>query len=1665
MPADENQLPESSKAGDEEIVEALESETDEPLPPVAEAIAERDADRPEPSTPQGRRRRYLTRRNAAIAAIGILVIVVAVSLLALILYRLGYVDRYVANQIRNTLSEYGIRAEIREFHLAFTPRTVEMLGVDLYDAQTGQKLGQIDRMLATVRIEDLYALNLRRNINLESLEVAGLQLWVTFDEQGRSNFANLTLPEPDPNRRILFSYSTAQITLKDSVVFWADERYDVSGTARNLMATIQPDDPSAPAESWMNTVSLSLTDSNFTYRDQTVTGIDISVKGRVDQTRAEIHELVLRSPLAEAQLNGTLDDWRNLRYRLDVVSTVDLTQASDLLRAATSVRGVGTFRGVISGEGSRYTVDGTITSDALAADGIRVQGLSATARASGDGSAYEGTGRVVANLLTAGDLQLNLFQLSGGVVGTGTDFRWLGELRAASGRYGGATIGNLIVSDVTAETREGSFNASAQRVAVSSLASAGARADGIEASGLRVQSAGGVTTGSIDAVRTGSIQAGDARIDGATASNVESRTEGGTTAVTVPRVEVGAMNLSGAQVGALNIAGVRLSIRDGRVEGSSDDIDARTVALSEEGEVPQGRIENVRLARPTFVLEPTGRYRASADLSLGGGVLASLELGPARARVTVTSNELHLSDLVAEVLNGRVEGQATIVTAGRGTSRVTADFSDLNLENLVAASSGRIVPLSGSATGNVDLTFPGTDFREASAGAIRARVTAMTPRDVAAIPVEGDLDLRVVAGVFEIQQADFRTPSSELAASGRFSFANGSDLRFDISSTDARELQNMVVASGFFPDFAEQLDDYRVQVAGSFSFSGSVTGQLDDPNLGGQLSLGSLVVNNRDLGSLSAAISMTPAEFEITEGRLTERDGGGVQFSVNAPRLGTNNISIDATLDRANAANLSAAFSIMPADLRDRLGDIESDVSGSIAISGIPSEMSGSANLRFSQGRIGDEPFESIVANATFSGSSIDLEEIDARFSAGQITARGNFDISTGAFNLEGEGRSVQLERLVRIAAPPGFPKLAGTANVTARVDGILTDFSTYNITIDGEAQNVRINGQDAGVLTLVGRTENRQFDLSLTTGIFGAPQVVRASVDLSDDRLRTSVETTFAGADLTALLQSLLPPGAPVRVGGRATGTIKASGNLISPDKGEEEMFSFAGLRGTANFEELIFQIEDVQLAAVTPLLVQFSPNEIFFEKTQFTGTGTNILFGGTLAIAEGGRQNLTVDGSLNLRVLNSFSRDIIFSGTADVGVRVAGTYEDPRLSGSASMAGGSFSTLLADERITVTNLRGRLIFSANQAQIDSLNPVMGNLGGGRLMLTGGAVLSGLSPSRFRFNVRGDDIVVPYPEGFRSTADTDLELSSSSVGDQIVTLLRGTVYLRRAEYRQDIELADLITRRREGSLTEGRADSSFLTAAQIELRVEGRDALVVRNNLADVVGSVSLRLTGPLDDPLISGRITATQGTLNFRNDRYELTRAFVDFPAAREAPPMLNIQAESDIRGYRVIVSLTGPLTQPNATVRSDPPLPQADVVALITTGDLAGGLTETSALAQTGVGTAASLLADTVINAPLRRASSKLYGLSLEIDPLIAGRGGSSPTARLKVTQVINRNLSLIYSTNVTAQPNQIVAVEYRVSNRLSFIAQYEQGAVSGFNARNDNFSFEIRFRQRF
>ena len=72
------------------------------------------------------------------------------------------------------------------------------------------------------------------------------------------------------------------------------------------------------------------------------------------------------------------------------------------------------------------------------------------------------------------------------------------------------------------------------------------------------------------------------------------------------------------------------------------------------------------------------------------------------------------------------------------------------------------------------------------------------------------------------------------------------------------------------------------------------------------------------------------------------------------------------------------------------------------------------------------------------------------------------------------------------------------------------------------------------------------------------------------------------------------------------------------------------------------------------------------------------------------------------------------------------------------------------------------------------------------------------------------------------------------------------------------------------------------------------------------------------------------------FEGRRYKVTRGTIDFTNTTRIDPMFDIEAETNVRipyqTYRVTVRAAGTTDRLQPTFESDPPLPAADVVALL-------------------------------------------------------------------------------------------------------------------------------------
>ncbi len=1682
------------------------------------------------------RKQMSWRRRSLFAGGGIAVLVLAVALIGLILLQTGIVNSYIQSTFEQRLNEMGIVFTSEAFRFSPTPLELHISKASFNDKLTGDRLFYIGEAHIGLTVIDALALSTSRDISIDKTEISGAEVWVKFDENGKSNFSNLKFVEDEAGSSVNFRYESVNFSLTDSIIHFGDQSRRIGGDAKNITFLLSPETLQATIGETIRRFKFDLTstDSNFSYDDRVVENIDLRATGVADDLGARFDRFELKTPIGETTLTGTLTDWAAPKYAFDIDSNVDLTQTASIFAPGTALTGVANFKGKLTGEGETYRVEGEVGSESLRASGVYLKALNVTGTVAGTNTNYEANGTAIAEMLTFEDFRVDLLKAIGNIRGTGTDFRWWGELQAAAASSKDLTIGGLYLSDAVAEMKDRELRASAgngraKRFAIGDmefsdfrtrdlklglngdnldLSTPGAtarsfvtpdfRLDGVSGRDLKVKRRPGTTSVDVAGLRSDTAQIKDSKLknvtaDGFTLNDVPGRTRiaaknlradgldidgtrvtgletplatvdvaGGTAVIYSDKLRVAKIDAGSAVLGTMNIGGVRLTIRQGRVEVRSNDIDAGDVALSKTKTLPDGgKLENVKFAKPVFMIEQSGRYRASADMSLGGGAIGSIALGAATAKVDVNNDRVALNQLAADIMDGSLAGMAVIALNNRSRSTLQGDFTNLDIGKLIALQGGSVTPIEGQTTGNVDLSFNGTELKNAS-GTLNANISANAgTAERGLIPVNGQVRLTAANGLFNVDQADLNTSSSKLTATGRFDLRDkNSDLNVALRSTDANEIERLVRVLGI-TSAVEQLDSLQATLAGNLTFEGSVSGNLYDPNVDGRASLDSLSLRGKELGSVATDIKATPIGVDLANGKLTARDGGIALFAINIPYGGTNNTNVKATLTNVNAGNLLAA---LPIELPEQIRDLSGSTSGTVDISGLPNNAQGEVNLAAAKGVVAGQAFDDLKVKAVFSGTQVNVEQADMRVSAGTLGVKGNYDRATTAFNFDLVGQAVPLPlALALLPRNDSIPVITGDVDVTAKATGIADRTSSYAIDFTGRAANVQVDQQELGEVTFKGQTVGQKLSADLTATFDGRPQVIAATLKFGDEDMPFTAATDFNQSPLAPFL-AFIPQLKNIPIKGTGTGRVEFGGKL-SPEIDGKRAISASALSGTANFSQLSLQIQDTPLSAAEPVIVRFDSREIVVEKARFAGGGSNMTIAGTKALTENGSNNLSVDGRVNLNLLNLFTKDTFFSGFADTAIRFVGPNKTARVSGTANMVKASVATFVGSDRFSAERVSARIIFTSDRVEVEEAS---GYLGGGRFTGSGGGTLDGLSMSAFRFSMAGNNVTVPLPKDFRTTGDAQLEITGTRerAGASMELRIGGSVYARRSLYSKDIDLANLVSNRRDATLSGG--GSSGRPIIFDDLLIEGRDALVVKNNIADLTASVSLVLSGDASNPRVSGRVTANSGTIFFRKDRYVVQRAVLEFPPETNIDPIINLQAESEIGGYQVFVNLSGPLRdseQLSATVRSSPALPQADVVSLITTGSLTNSAGGIPTFAQTGINTAAEILTDTIINAPARRATDRLFGLNVfEIDPLISGQQ-ANPGARLTVGRQINNNLRVTYATNLSQDQNQVLALEYRVSNRLSVVAQYEQRSLTNVTRNQDNFSFEIRFRKRF
>jgi autotransporter translocation and assembly factor TamB len=257
-------------------------------------------------------------------------------------------------------------------------------------------------------------------------------------------------------------------------------------------------------------------------------------------------------------------------------------------------------------------------------------------------------------------------------------------------------------------------------------------------------------------------------------------------------------------------------------------------------------------------------------------------------------------------------------------------------------------------------------------------------------------------------------------------------------------------------------------------------------------------------------------------------------------------------------------------------------------------------------------------------------------------------------------------------------------------------------------------------------------------------------------------------------------------------------------------------------------------------------------------------------------------------------------------------------------------------------------------------------------------------------------------------------------------------------------------------------------------MQVHVPSTLRVENNLARLVASAELQLRGTIDHPQLLGRAEVDRGQVTFEGRRYLVTRGTIEFTNPARIDPFFDVEARTRVRvpgqTYQVTVRAAGTMAHMQPELESDPPLPAADVLALLFLQAQPGNaelraLQNPNENEQDILATRATQALASPLSSQVGRVVEQTFGVNTFqlspslIDPYQQSTTAYrvSPTARMTIGKQVSERLYLTFSRSLSSSINdQILLLEYDESDRLSWVLSRNEDST---------YSLEIRVRHAF
>ncbi len=1089
------------------------------------------------------------------------------------------------------------------------------------------------------------------------------------------------------------------------------------------------------------------------------------------------------------------------------------------------------------------------------------------------------------------------------------------------------------------------------------------------------------------------------------------------------------------------------------------------------------RMRELFWARESWTLAGEGDFAGTFHLFKGGrelrGRFESDEAGVNTLRLSRLSGDLEwlperfaVTDASAGFHGGAVDFSYSLVPLGRpnpATARFDVTYRDVDLIRFSDYLELRGIRLNGLASGRNHLEWPlgrfaanrgeGTLHVDPPPGVrLMTRVVpAETAADFAALGPEtlpfdsrptvgyttvgGDLAYAFDPESVVLAPGTFATSRTYVEFEGETAWGERSRIPFHVTSGDWQESDRLL--AGLMTAFGARTR--AIPIAGSGTFDGEMTGAFRDPRIEGRFVGERMYAWDVLWGRAEGHVVVENSYANVSELVMTHGDSAiraDGRFSLVTPRRDVGDeIDTSLVLTRRPVAELRHAFGLDDYD-------VDGLVSGELRVLGRYRRPEGFGRVTIENGVAYGEAFESAAAGIRLEGETIRIEGLEVDKSGGRVTGAAEIGWN-GTYSFNADGRGLLLES-INAAAYPQLP-LTGVLEFSASGNGT---FEAPRYDVRGRILDLFV--ADEGVGQVVGQIGVRGEVLTLQIEAASPRLAVSVSGRMAlTPEVDADISVRFVDTSLDPYVRFLVPKLSPFTTA-VASGGLSIVGELRNPEH----------LRVDATVDKVTLRLFDYQVTNDGPLRLVLDRYIVRSEQLRMAGEGTGLELLGQVDL-ENEQVEIRVNGDANLGILQGFFRDIRSSGAAQLRAEIRGPMRAPLFAGEASITNGRIRHFSLPHSVEAIN--GRMTFDAGGVAFDD---VVARLGGGDLRLGGRVGLDGYVLDEVNITAVGQRMELRYPQGMRSVVDADLTLRGSVSS----LVLGGTIRVRSAVWSRRFDAgADLFGFGTAGTPAPAAAElPSF--PLEFDIRIVAPSTMRIDNNAARIVASADLTLRGSYDRPLLFGRAEIDRGQLLFEGRRYFVSRGTIDFANPVKIEPFFDVEVETRVRApgetYRVTIHIAGTTRRFVPDINSDPPLPTADVLALVF-GDVRDprnaeleALRSPNVAAQELLQARATRLLATPIVAGVGRAVEETFRVdTVQITPSLAGlttdeSSRLTPTARLTIGKRISDRLYLTYSRGLAVSSrDQIILLEYDQSDRISWVL-----------SQNEDQSYALDFRVR-